>query len=76
MKYESLKEEVRKFGKNSYVEVTRKRLVNGRGREEAQFVLVARGFYDETGGKKWTRFVTLPAEPEVTEWLAKALKRV
>lgn len=76
MKYESLKEETRKFGKNSYVEVSRKRLVNPKGKEEAQFVLVSRGFFDEDGAKKWVRFVTLPADPKVADWVAKALKRV
>lgn len=76
MKYESMKEETRKFGRNSYVEVARKRLVDGRGREEAQFVLVTRGFFDKDGTKRWTRFVTLPADPKVADWIGKALKRV
>jgi hypothetical protein len=73
--YESLKEETRKFGKNSYVEVARKRLVESSG-DDAQFLLVTRGFYDKDGTKKWTRFVTLPDEPEVKAWVVEALKRV
>lgn len=72
--YESLKEDTKTFGKNSYVEVSRKRLVeNG---ESTEFVLVTRGFFDKDGTKKWTRFVTLPAEPEVRAWVVQALDRV
>lgn len=73
--YESVKEETRKFGRNSYVEVSRKRLLED-GHEATEFVLVTRGFFDRDGTKKWTRFVTLPDEPEVRTWLAEALAKL
>jgi hypothetical protein len=76
LKYESLKEETRKVGKNGYVGVSRRRLTGARARDEEEFVVVERGFLDPEGGKQWSRFVTLPADPKVVEWLGQALKRV
>lgn len=73
--YESLTEETRTFGKNSYVEVSRKRLVDEQDRA-SEFVLVTRGFYDRDGRKRWTRFVTLPDDAEVKAWVREALTRV
>lgn len=72
--YESLKEDVKKFGKNSYIEVSRKRL--DEGGETTEFVLVTRGFFDKDGTKKWTRFVTLPDDPDLRDWLKESLTRI
>lgn len=72
--YESLKEETKTFGKNGYIEVARKRLQeNG---STTDFVLVTRGYFDKDGTKKWTRFVTLPDDPEVKDWLRASLAKV
>lgn len=71
--YVTVREDTFRFGTNGYVEVARKRLV-----EEgvaSEFVLLTRGFVDSDGRKRWTRFVTLPADPEMVGWLAEALRR-
>lgn len=73
--YHCLQEETRAFGKNSYVEVSRKRLVEAGG-EQGDFLLVSRGFFDREGTKTWTRFVTIPDDPKVRAWLRDVLARL
>lgn len=69
--FDVVRDMTRPFGKNSYIEVCRKRLTeNG---ETSDFLLVTRGFFDGDGEKRWTRFVTLPDDEETKRWLADAL---
>lgn len=72
--YETLREDTLRIGTNGYVEVARKRLVEDG--ETSDFVLVTRGFVEGDGRKRWTRFVTLPADPDSLAWLAEALRSV
>jgi hypothetical protein len=71
--YETLSAEARPVGRDGYMEVARKRLVED-GRER-DFVLVTRGIVQPDGTKRWTRFVTLPDDAELRDWLADALRR-
>lgn len=72
--FDLVREQTRPFGQNSYLEVSRKRLSeNG---ETTEFLLVTRGFFAPDGQKRWTRFVTLPDDPEMRRWLAEALATV
>lgn len=73
-RYETLREETMTFGANGYLELARKRLVEGD--EATEFLLLTRGFLDAQGEKRWTRFVTLPDEHQAREWLVEALRRV
>jgi hypothetical protein len=72
--YEVLGERTLRFGKNAYLEVARKR-VTEKG-ESTEFLILTRGFVQEDGSKRWTKFVTLPATPEVRDWLVEALREV
>lgn len=74
-KFEPVKEETRQFGSNSYLEVARKRLVDETG-DSTEFLVVTRGFYDKDGGKRWTKFVTLPDDQELKQWLSGVLADV
>lgn len=69
---ETVSESTRLFGGNSYLEVARRRLRDERG-NASEFLIVTRGFVDDKGEKRWTRFVTVPAEKETREWLAAKL---
>lgn len=71
--YETLREDTFRFGANGYLEVARKRLVEGG--EASEFVLLTRGFVEADGRKRWTRFVTVPDDPRALEWLAESLLR-
>ena len=72
--FEALVERTYPFGRNAYLEVARKRLREGDGASD--FLVVSRGFYESDGSKRWTKFVTLPDDPELRAWLAKAIQEV
>lgn len=69
--YETVTESVKDFGKRSYLEVARKRVTDGDF--ETEFLVITRGFYDRRGGKRWTKFVTLPDDGELRSFLREAL---
>lgn len=73
--YQTLKEERRQFGRNHYLEVSRQKL-EGPGADADEFILVTRGWIEKDGSKKWSRFVTLPDDPEMVKWLAQKLQEV
>ncbi|MFA5861283.1 MAG: hypothetical protein WDA16_06265 [Candidatus Thermoplasmatota archaeon] len=70
--YETLQATTHRIGRTGFIEVARRRLKE----EDAQtdFIMVARGFYAKDGGKKWTRYVTIPDEPDAREWLARQVR--
>lgn len=72
--FELVRERTRTFGQGSYLEVSRKRLVEAG--EATEFLLVTRGFLAADGGKRWTRFVTIPDDPAVRGWLVEALRDI
>ncbi len=72
--FELVHEETKAFGRNAYLEVARKRMVDGV--EVTEFILLTRGYMDEGGKKRWTKFVTIPDEAGVREWLVEALAKV
>lgn len=71
--YETVREETRRFGPTGYLEVARKRLTDAEGVTE--FVVVTRGHLEPDGSKRWTRFVTAPADEATRRWLAEAILR-
>lgn len=72
--FEALVERTFPFGRNAYLEVARKRLREGDGTSD--FLVISRGFYESDGSKRWTKFVTLPDDPELRAWLAAALREI
>lgn len=70
--YETIHETTHRIGRTGYLEVARKRLKEDEN--ETDFIVLTRGFYAKDGGKKWTRFVTIPDEPDAREWLAKQVR--
>lgn len=71
--YETVREETRTFEPEGYLEVARKRLTDGP--ETAEFLVVTRGHLAPDGTKRWTRFVTTPADEPTRRWLAEAILR-
>ena len=72
--YQTLKEERKRFGRNNYLEVSRQKLKEGA--KPTEFILVTRGWIEKDGSKKWSRFVTLPDDPDMVKWLAKTIQEV
>jgi hypothetical protein len=73
-KFEPVTEATQQFGNNSYMEVARKRLVEENG-NTSEFLVITRGFYDKDGGKRWTKFVTLPDSDDLKGWLSDAVRK-
>jgi hypothetical protein len=74
--YQTLREERKRFGRNSYLEVSRQKMDEPGARGPTEFILVTRGWIEKDGSKKWSRFVTLPDDPDMVRWLAKTLQEV
>lgn len=70
--YQTIQETTHRIGRTGFIEVARRRLKEEDA--ETDFIMVARGFYAKDGGKKWTRFVTIPDEPAAREWLARQVR--
>lgn len=69
--YETINENVRDFGNRSYLQVARKRVTNGDDSQE--FLVITRGFYDDEDSRRWTKFVTIPDDPDLAEWVGLSL---
>jgi hypothetical protein len=69
VEFETLNAKEVKFGKNSFIEVSRRKVVTPAG--ENEFIAISRGYYlpDET--KRWRSSIALPTEKEKREEIAK-----
>ncbi len=74
--YVTLKETRKEFGRNNYLEASRQKLKEEGAASPAEYILVARGYFDKDGVKRWSRFVTLPDDPEMVKWLAKSIQEM
>jgi hypothetical protein len=68
VEFETIEAEEVKFGRNNFIEVSRKKAVTDAG--ETEFVSLARGFYLPDGEKGWKSSITLPSEKEKREQIA------
>ena len=68
VEFETLDSEEIKFGRNNFIEISRKKVVtNG---NEVEFVSIARGFYLQDGEKGWKASITLPSEKDKRKQIA------
>ncbi|MBI4394127.1 MAG: hypothetical protein HY556_10095 [Euryarchaeota archaeon] len=70
--YSVLKEKTKSFGKNGYIEIALKKVVDGNdGRE---FITITRGYVNQEGARRWVRYVTLPADNMMRSFLVDTVK--
>jgi len=76
VEFKTEKSEEVQFGRNSFVEIARKKAVTDEG--ENEFISISKGFFAPDGSKRFSRGknISLPNEPEVIEEVAKKLKKV
>jgi hypothetical protein len=76
VEFETVKSEEIKFGRNSFVEIARKKAKTDEG--ENEFISISKGFFLPDGTKRFSRGknVSLPNEEEVVIKLAKILKSI
>jgi hypothetical protein len=76
VEFETVNAEEIKFGRNSFVEIARKKAKTDEG--ENEFISISKGFFLPDGTKRFSRGknVSIPNEEEVIVALAKALKSI
>ena len=72
VEFETVKSEEIKFGKNNFIEVSKRKAVSDAG--ENEFIAISRGYYlpDET--KRWRASIALPTEKDKREKIANLIK--
>jgi hypothetical protein len=73
VEFETISAEEIKFGRNSFVEVAKKRAKTDEG--ENEFISISKGFYLPDGTKRYSKGknVSLPVEPDLIKQLADKL---
>jgi len=76
VQFETVKAEVIEFGRNSFIEIARKKAKTDEG--ENEFISISKGFKLPDGTRRFSRGknVSIPNEEELIVNLAKALKKV
>ncbi len=74
VQFETIKSEEVKFGNNNFIEVARKKAITETG--ENEFISISRGFYAQSGDKKYRKSFTVPLDQNVVDFVAKTLKEV
>ncbi|MDG6225610.1 MAG: hypothetical protein QCI82_08870 [Candidatus Thermoplasmatota archaeon] len=62
------------FGRNNFIEVARKKAVNGK--DETEFISISRGFFQSDDTKSYRKSVTIPLDEDVRSQLAKELLEI
>lgn len=72
VEFKTLKSKEVKFGKNSFIEISKRRVITPVG--ENEFIALSRGYYlpDET--KRWRASIALPNEKDKREEIAEIIK--
>lgn len=72
VEFRTLKSKEVKFGRNSFIEISKRKVVTPVGANE--FVAISRGYYlpDET--KRWRASIALPNEKDKREKIAELIK--
>ena len=72
MEFKTLKSKEVKFGKNSFIEISKRKVITPVG--ENEFIALSRGYYlpDET--KRWRASIALPNEKDKREKIAEIIK--
>ena len=69
--FETVKAEIKEFGKNNFIEVARKKAVSEDGSTE--FISVSRGYYARDGSRKFKRSITIPDDPETKAFMSEMI---
>jgi hypothetical protein len=72
VEFKTLKSKEIKFGKNSFIEISKRRVVTPVG--ENDFIAVSRGYYLPDKTKRWRSSIALPNEKDKREQIANLIK--
>jgi len=74
VEFETIKAEEIKFGRNNFIEISRKKAITDGA--ENEFISIARGFYLPDGGKGWKSSITLPNEKDKLEKISELINSI
>jgi len=72
VEFETLKAKDVKFGKNNFIEISRRKVKTPVG--ENEFIAISRGYYLPDGTKRWRASIALPNEKDKREEIANFIK--
>ena len=72
--FETIKAEEIKFGNNNFIEIARKKAITDEG--ENTFISISRGFFTQTGEKRYRKSFTVPLDEGVLDFISEKLKEV
>ena len=71
--FETIKAEIKDFGRNNFIEVARKKATSEDGQTN-EFISVTRGYYAQDGSKKYKKSLTIPDDEETKEFVAEMIR--
>ncbi|KYK30991.1 MAG: hypothetical protein AYK22_08380 [Thermoplasmatales archaeon SG8-52-3] len=72
VEFETLKSKEVKFGKNSFIEISKRRVKTPVG--ENEFIAISRGYYLPDNTKRWRASIALPNEKDKLGKIADIIK--
>lgn len=72
--FETIKSEEIKFGNNNFLEIARKKAITEEG--ENTFISISRGFFTQTGERRYRKSFTVPIDDAVIDFITEKLKEV
>ncbi|MDG6229728.1 MAG: hypothetical protein QCH96_07160 [Candidatus Thermoplasmatota archaeon] len=74
VEFETIKAEEIKFGRNNFIEISKKKATTDNG--DVEFLSIARGFYLPDGQKGYKSSITLPGDKEKRNQIADLIKKM
>ena len=73
VEFETMRAEKRKFGRNNFIEVARKRANRKDEEGQYEFLSISRGYYAADGTERFKKSITVPDDPEIRKFVAEML---
>ena len=68
VEFETIKAEEVKFGKNSFIEISRRKVVTPTG--ENEFIAISRGYYLPDESERFKKSLTIPDDEDIKKFIA------
>lgn len=72
VEFETIESTEVKFGNNNFIEIGRKKAVTPEG--ENEFISLSRGFFTQSGEKRYKKNFAIPNDPEILKKVIDALQ--
>ena len=73
--FETIKAEIKDFGRNNFIEVARKKAIGEDGSTN-EFISITRGYYLPDGSKRFKKSIAIPDDEEMRNFVADLVKEL